>query len=97
MAKYYFTNRAVKDLSEIWDYTIETWSEKQADKYYDLLFVACNELAKNPKLGKQYDILTKGILGYKSGEHIIFYTVISSDEIEVARILHGMMDLRSKL
>ena len=37
MAKYYFTNKAVDDLSEIWNYTIETWSEMQAEKYYDCL------------------------------------------------------------
>ena len=97
MAKYHFTNKAVEDLVEIWDYSIENWSEKQADKYYDLLLFACNELAKNPNLGKNYEIITKGILGYKSGEHIIFYTIIPKNEIEVARILHGMMDLKSKL
>ena len=31
MAKFKFTNSAVKDLSEIWSYTIDTWSESQAD------------------------------------------------------------------
>ncbi len=97
MAKYYFTNKAVEDLTEIWNYTVETWSEKQAEKYYNLLIFSCNELAKNPNLGKNYEIITKGILGYKAGEHIIFYTVISKNEIEVARILHVMMDLKSKL
>lgn len=97
MAKYYFTNKAVEDLTEIWNYTLETWSEKQADKYYNLLLFSCNELAKNPNLGKNYEIITKGVLGYKAGEHIIFYSVISKNEIEVARILHGMMDLKSKL
>ncbi len=97
MAKYYFTNKAVEDLSEIWDYTVKKWSEKQADKYYDLLLLACNELAKKPNLGKNYEIISKGILGYKSGEHIIFYTIIPKNEIEVVRILHGMMDLKSIL
>jgi toxin ParE1/3/4 len=97
MAKYYLTNKAVDDLSEIWDYTIETWSEMQAEKYYDLLMASCDDLANNPKLGRNYDIVTKGILGFKSGEHIIFYSIISKNEIEIARILHGMMDLKSRL
>lgn len=97
MAKFHFTNKAVEDLTDIWDYTIETWSEKQADKYYELLLSACGELAKNPTLGKNYEIITKGILGYKTGEHIIFYMILSKNEIEVVRILHGMMDLKSKL
>ena len=97
MAKCYFTNKAVDDLSEIWDYTIETWSEMQAEKYYDLLLASCDDLANNPELGRNYDIVTKGILGFKSGEHIIFYSSISKNEIEIARILHGMMDLKSRL
>lgn len=97
MAKYHFTNKAIEDLTEIWQYTAEEWSEKQADKYYDLILLACNELATNPSLGKSYEVISKGVLGYKSGEHIIFYHVISRREIEVIRILHGMLDLKSKL
>ena len=34
MAKINFTKKAKIDLEEIWEYTYETWSEKQADKYY---------------------------------------------------------------
>ena len=34
MAKYRFTRKAVEDLSDIWHYTLETWSQKQADRYY---------------------------------------------------------------
>ncbi|WP_417943207.1 type II toxin-antitoxin system RelE/ParE family toxin [Flavobacterium sp. RS13.1] len=41
MAKYYLTNKAVEDLSEIWDYTIEVWSEMQAENYYGLLLLTC--------------------------------------------------------
>ncbi len=32
MAKYKLTNKAVKDLANIWNYTFEAWSERQADK-----------------------------------------------------------------
>ncbi|MBU3676414.1 MAG: type II toxin-antitoxin system RelE/ParE family toxin, partial [Chitinophagaceae bacterium] len=51
MAKYYFTKQAVEDLSAIWNYTLETWSEKQADAYYALLIASCQEVAKKPSLG----------------------------------------------
>ena len=37
MAGYSFTNKAVNDLSDIWNYTRDSWSEKQADKYYTML------------------------------------------------------------
>lgn len=97
MAKFHFTRKAVEDLTEIWNYTLETWSEKLADKYYNLLTSACAELAKKPTLGKKYEIVSAGLLGYKSGEHIIFCAIVSKNEIEIIRILHGRMDLKSQL
>ncbi len=30
MAKFKLTNKAVEDLSKIWEYTFEVWSENQA-------------------------------------------------------------------
>lgn len=95
MAKYHLTNKAVSDLANIWDYTFDFWSEKQADKYYSLLLESCQELAENPLFGKVYDIVTKNLFGYKVGKHIIFYKLISDNEIEIIRILHGMVDLKS--
>ncbi|GAA3746988.1 type II toxin-antitoxin system RelE/ParE family toxin [Flavobacterium ginsengisoli] len=96
MAKYYLTNKAVEDLADIWNYTFDEWSEKQADKYYWLLLDSCQEVAENPNLGKKYDNVTEKLLGYKSNEHILFYHIISKGEIEIIRILHGRMDLKSK-
>ncbi len=58
---------------------------------------SCMDLANNPKLGKSYDIVTLNVLGYKCGQHIIFYREILKNEIEIARVLHGMMDLKSKI
>lgn len=97
MAKYHLTNKAVEDLANIWDYTYDEWSEKQANKYYDLLLNSCKELAENPTRGKKYDIVTTALLGYKSNEHIVFYRIIDIKEIEVIRILHSRMDLKAKL
>ncbi|ABQ07524.1 type II toxin-antitoxin system RelE/ParE family toxin [Flavobacterium johnsoniae] len=96
MAKYHLTNKAVEDLAVIWNYTFDEWSENQADKYYLLLLDSCQEAAENPSLGKKYDIVTEKLLGYKSNEHILFYQIISENEIEIVRILHGKMDLKSK-
>ncbi|MCC9065847.1 type II toxin-antitoxin system RelE/ParE family toxin [Flavobacterium piscisymbiosum] len=96
MAKYYLTNKAVDDLATIWDYTYDEWSENQADKYYLLLLNSCQDIADNPSLGKKYDNVTEKLLGFKSNQHIIFYQIISNKEVEIIRILHGRMDLKSK-
>jgi len=97
MAKYHLTNLAVNDLSEIWNYTYDEWSENQANKYYEFLLESCQELADNPNYGKNYELITNGLLGYKANYHIIFLTIISTKEIEIIRILHERMDLKSKL
>ena len=97
MAKFSFTNRALDDLIEIWDYTVEQWSENQAQTYYSFIMATCLDLANNPQLGKSYHIISKNLLGYKCGEHIIFYQEIVKNEIEIARVLHGMMDLKNKI
>ncbi len=96
MAKFYLTKKAVEDLNDIWNYTYEEWSERQADKYYFSLLKSIQLLAEKPNSGKKYDIVLTELLGYKSEQHIIFYSVLSTNEIEVVRILHGSMDLKSK-
>ena len=55
MAKFKLTNNAVKDLSDIWNHTLEKWSESQADKYYKLLLNACASIGNKPQLGKVYE------------------------------------------
>lgn len=73
MAQLKFTKSAVKDLSDIWDYTLKSWSEKQAEKYYRLIIETCAELAKNPQTGKDYSEIYPKLLGQKTLKHIIFY------------------------
>ena len=96
MASYHLTNKAVADLSDIWNYTFDTWSEKQADKYYLMLLNTCKEVAKKPELGKKYASVHPVLLGYKADQHIIFYTA-EGEKIVIVRILHNRMDLKSRL
>jgi toxin ParE1/3/4 len=97
MAKIKFTNNAVKDLTDIWSYTIETWSESQADKYYKLIINACSAIAKKPEIGKAYPEIYPELMGKLTSKHIIFYRVMEDQSIEITRILHERMDLKNKL
>ncbi len=97
MAKVIFKQEAIDDLNDIWEYTFEKWSENQADKYYATIKFACKEIGVNPDLGKVYADISRNLLGLKSGKHIIFYHLISENEIEVIRILHERMDLKNRL
>ncbi|WP_439185902.1 type II toxin-antitoxin system RelE/ParE family toxin [Carboxylicivirga taeanensis] len=97
MARYELTNKAVEDLNRIWEYTYDTWSEYQADKYYDLLLNSCQDIANNPELGKNYDGITTKLFGLKVNRHIIFYRKSNSNPIEITRILHEQMDLKNRI
>jgi len=97
MARYRFTNKAVDDLTQIWNYTLIKWSENQADIYYHMLIENCKEIASNPDLGKNYSEIAPSLLGFKSGRHIIFYRKIDENEIEIIRIIHEQMDLKNRI
>jgi toxin ParE1/3/4 len=97
MAKYFLTNKAVEDLSAIWEYTCDTWSERQADKYYEMLTSSFQEILEQPELGKQYPEIDTSVMGLQVGKHIVFYRIVPSNDIEVLRILHQRMDLKSRM
>lgn len=97
MAKYHLTNKAISDLLNIWDYTVETWSKRQAEKYYNQLIATCKQIAENPKIGKEYYEVKTELLGLKTGRHIIFYETIDKNEVKIIRILHERMDLENRI
>jgi len=97
MAKYKLTNKAVDDLTQIWNYTFNKWSESQADKYYQMVIDTCEEIANNSDLGKKYTGVMESLFGFKVGRHIIFYRLIEENELEITRILHEQMDLKNRI
>jgi len=97
MANYILTKKAVDDLSSIWNYTFDFWSEQQADTYYNMLLDSFKRIANTPNLGKNYDRIANLLFGLKSGRHIIFYRKLASGEVEITRILHEQMDLKNRM
>lgn len=71
--------------------------KNQADKYYAMIKSACGEISKSSIIGRKYDKVANDLLGHRIGKHIIFYQIVSNNEIEVIRILHERMDLKNKL
>ena len=98
MAKYHLTNKVVEDLTNIWEYTVDTWSERQADDYYNMLIASFQKITENPRLfGLKYEEIAEGLYGYRANKHIIFYRILADGDILVIRILHQRMDLKLRL
>ena len=75
MTELRFTRKAVEDLSDIWRYTVERWSEEQADRYYGLLVATCRKIAASTvPIGRRYEQIAEGLYGFRVGRHILFYT-----------------------
>jgi len=97
MARFKLTNKAVADLENIWNYTYDQWSEKQADKYYAELIEACEFIAENPKLAKKYEEVGEEIFGFLINTHLLFFQKINADEILIVRILHASADIKNRI
>ena len=78
MVRYELTKKAVEDLTNIWNYTYENWSENQADKYYLLLIESFKEIASKPNIGKSFSDIFEGLRGLRVGRHIVSFRVKDS-------------------
>ena len=87
---------AYLDLENIWNYTLETWSLRQADKYYNDIIEAIEFLCTEPKSGKSAEHLRKGYRFFKVNSHLIFY-MTTDFELDVIRILHSQMDIPNRI
>jgi len=96
-AKFRISEKAVEDLEKIWQYTYETWSKDQANRYYNLLIDEINYISENPNSGRPMDYIKKGYRASIVKSHLIFYRLGDDEIVEVIRILHQMMDVESHL
>jgi toxin ParE1/3/4 len=96
--KYRISRAAATDLENIWLNTCETWSEEQADRYFNLLLDEIEYLSVNPESGKNYSHVRKGYFRSRVKSHFIFYKINHKrKELEIVRILHQKMDIESQL
>ncbi len=97
MASFLLRPKAVRDLAGIWNYTVQTWGESQADNYIHDLNGSFESLSENPEKGKSCDDIRNGYRKYYVDKHVVFYRQISKTEIEIIRVLHQAMDINRHL
>jgi len=96
--KFHFelSNLAKTDLEEIWIYTLNEWSIRQANSYYKFIISKIEDICKNPAIGKSIANikLNHKVLQVKS--HLIVYQV-KEKKIYIDRILHKSMDVETRI
>lgn len=84
---------ADRDLSQIGEYTIETWGLDQADVYVGGLIQHLEQLARGVRRGLAVDGFPPDWRRSRYGSHHIYYGE-TGRELIVFRILHQRMDGR---
>ena len=96
--KYRISEKAFEDIEHIWLYTVETWSEQQADRYYNLIFDEIEFIAENSLSGRDYNHIRKNYRNSRVKSHFIFYRYKKGGKfVEIIRILHQSMDIEERL
>lgn len=94
MAGYRLSEAAQADLQDIRRYTLDRWGAQQARHYLVELALRFEQLAATLELGRTREDLQAGIRSFNARHHTIFYRK-SADGIDIVRVLHPSMDIRS--
>ena len=87
---------AKNDLKDIYQYGLRRWGQLQSENYLEHLKSQLWLLTEQPLLGVERPELFPGIRSLPIESHILFYCV-SSNKIEIIRVLHGRQDPKGQL
>ena len=85
-------------LIEIWNYTVETWGEEQADAYIRKLHREFEHTATRPEIWKKLpQNRFRGVFFVHSEHHYLFFRRLDEYTLGLISVLHERMDLPSRL
>ncbi len=96
MPQYRLLKASEADLEDIWKYTFETWGIRQAGKYLRQLKKRIEALSLHPDIGRKRDSISKGLLCFHEGRHLIIYRK-EKKGIVIIRVLHDRMDVPERI
>lgn len=73
MLKIRLTQTAEQHLEDIWFYTLNEWSEEQANQYVGLIERGVMQLPSNPYIGKARPDIKKDLRSLQIQKHLVFY------------------------
>ncbi|GGG84814.1 plasmid stabilization protein ParE [Salipiger pallidus] len=88
--------RARADLNAIWDHTVATWSQAQAERYVSGLGATLDLLAEFPETARLREEFSPPVRLHLYRAHFVVFTD-DDTRIEVIRVLHARSDWRRAL
>jgi toxin ParE1/3/4 len=93
-----FTHKHGKGrFEEIARFTQNRWGREQRNLYLQMLDISFHQLVANPLKGMDCSEIRIGYRKLNTGSHVIFYRQTLADAIEIVRVLHGHMDIETRL
>ncbi|MBB5509123.1 type II toxin-antitoxin system RelE/ParE family toxin [Paraburkholderia atlantica] len=91
MKAFVFSPAAEEDLDRIWDYSVENWGQRQAERYIRMIQDTVIGLTDGTQPSQSAQHVRSGYRKVLVGTHVIFF---KEDEhlIDLIRILHQRMD-----
>lgn len=62
-----------------------------------MLTASFQDILEFPDMGKRYLEVDANVMGLRVGKHIVLYRMQPPSNIEILRILHQRMDLKSQM
>ena len=90
------TRAALEDLRSIRAYTLETWGAAQEQAYLDAMWRRFEQIGENPGIHRYRNDLFPACQLAAEGKHVILFR-ISSETLQIVRVLHSAMDFRRQL
>lgn len=97
MGTFTLTQKARADLKSISAYTQRKWGRDQRRIYAKQFDDVFHLLARNPEAGQSCDFIKSGYRRFPCASHVVFYRSRSESMIEIVRILHKRMDVKTQL
>lgn len=90
-ARYRLTPAALADLDNIWRFSAETWSARQADRYLDDLVRVFEMIAAVPTLAREHREFDPPVRIHSYQSHLIIY-MQDGEHVAILRLLSGRQD-----
>ena len=90
------SDRAIRDILAIEEYSIETWGKRVANRYLADLEAALERLAEHPAILREEPELHIALRFYRVNKHLLVCD-IQDDAIFVLTVLHSSTDIPGRL
>jgi toxin ParE1/3/4 len=97
VSRFRLTVRAQQNLQAIFEFSVEWFGERQAQKYQAGMLACFELLAENPKLGRLSPAIRPGMRRHEHGSHVVIYREEAEAGIVIGAVLHKRQLLALKL